>query len=68
MTKRVKQLLMFFKKILAESNRKPNKLYVDKGSKFFHKLMKSCLINNDKEKHPTHNERKSVFRKDLLEP
>ena len=57
---------MFFKKILAESNRKPNKLYVDKGSKFFHKLMKLCLINNDKEKHPTHNERKSVFLKDLL--
>ena len=32
-----------FKKILKESNRKPNKIGVDKRRKFYNKLMKSWL-------------------------
>ena len=32
-----------FKKILKESNRKPNKIGVDKRSKFYNKLIKSWL-------------------------
>ena len=32
-----------FQKILDESKRKPNKIWVDKGSKFYNKSMKSCL-------------------------
>ena len=32
-----------FQKILKESNRKPNKIWVGKGSKFYNKSMKSWL-------------------------
>ena len=32
-----------FQKILDESNRKPNKLWVDKDSEFYNKSMKSWL-------------------------
>ena len=34
-----------FQKILDESNRKPNKIWVDKGSEFYNKSMKSWLEN-----------------------
>ena len=37
------QLLMLFKKRLDESNRKPNKLWADKGSEFYNRSMKSWL-------------------------
>ena len=49
-----------FQKILKESNRKPNKIWVDKGSKFYNRSMKSWLEKDDIEMYPTHNERKSV--------
>ena len=32
-----------FQKILTESKHKPNKTYVDKGSKFYNRSMKSWL-------------------------
>ena len=32
-----------FPKILTESNRKPNKIWVDKGSEFYNKSMKTLL-------------------------
>ena len=32
-----------FRKILGESNRKPNNACVDKGSEFYNRSMKSCL-------------------------
>ena len=32
-----------FQKMLKECNRKPNKIWVDKGSKFYNKSMKSWL-------------------------
>ena len=34
-------ILTFFKKILDESNRKPNKIWKDKGSEFYNGSMKS---------------------------
>ena len=43
------------------SKRKPNKILVDKGSKFCNRSMKSWLQNNDREIYSTHNEGKSVF-------
>ena len=49
-----------FQNILGESNRKPNKIWVDKGSKFYNRSMKSWLQDNDIELYSTHNERKSV--------
>ena len=49
-----------FQKILKESNRKPNKTWVDKGSKFCNRSIKSCLEKNEIEMYSTHNEGKSV--------
>ena len=49
-----------FQKILKESNRKPNKIWVDKGSEFYNRSMKSWLEKSDIEMYSTHNEGKSV--------
>ena len=46
--------------MLDESIRKPNKIWVDKGSEFYNGSMKSFLQNNDTEMYSTHNEGKSV--------
>ena len=49
-----------FQKVLDESNHKPNKIWVDKGSEFYNKSMKSFLQNNDIEMYPRDNEGKIV--------
>ena len=49
-----------FQTFLDESNRKPNKIWVEKGNKFYSILMKSWLEKNDMEMYSAHNERKSV--------
>ena len=49
-----------FQKILKESNRKPNEIWVDKGSEFYNISMKSWLEKNDIEMYSTHNEVKAV--------
>ena len=49
-----------FQKILKESNRKPKKILVDKGSEFYKSSVKSWLEKNDIEMYSTHNEGKSV--------
>ena len=36
-----------FQKLLDESNRKPNKIRVDKGSAFYNRSMKSWIEKND---------------------
>ena len=46
--------------IVDDSKRKPNKIWVDKGSEFYNRLMKSLLEKNDIEMYSTHNEGKSV--------
>ena len=51
---------MHFKKILDNSKRKPNKIWVDKGSKFYNRSMKSWLEKNYIEMYSRHNEGKSV--------
>ena len=56
-----------FQKILTECNRKPNKIWEDKGSGFYNKLMKSWLQDNQIEMYSTHNEGKSVVAEDLFE-
>ena len=48
---------MLFKK---ESNRKPHKIWVDKGREFNNRSMKPWLEKNDIEIYSTHNEGKSV--------
>ena len=47
--------------MLDESNRNPNKIWVDKGSKFYNRSIKLFLQNNDTEMYSTHNEGKSVI-------
>ena len=50
-----------FQKISDKSNRKTNKIWVDKGSGFYNRIMKSWLEKNCIEIYSTHNERKSVI-------
>ena len=50
-----------FQKILDESNRKPNKICVDKGSEFYNRTMKSWLEKNDIELYSMYNEGKSFI-------
>ena len=49
-----------FQKILDGSNRKPIKIWVDKGSEFYNNCFKKWLKDNDVEMCSIHNERKSV--------
>ena len=52
-----------FQKILDESNCKANKIWVDKGSKFYNRTM---ARKNAIEMHSIHNERKSVVAKRFI--
>ena len=49
-----------FQKILDNSNRKPNKIFVDKGSEFYSNSFKNWLKYNDIEMYSIHIEGKSV--------
>ena len=49
-----------FKKILNDSSRKPNKIWVDQGSEFYNKSFKDFLKINNIELYSTYNEGKSV--------
>ena len=49
-----------FQKMLDESNCKPKKVLLDKGSEFYKRPVKSWLQDNDIEMYSTHNEGKYV--------
>ena len=49
-----------FQSIFKKSNRKPNKIWVDKSGEFYNRSMKSWLEKNDIEMYSAHNEGKSV--------
>ena len=49
-----------FQSILKQSNRKPNKIWVDKGSEFYNAYFKKWLRDNNIVIYSTHNEGKSV--------
>ena len=49
-----------FKKILSDSNRKTNKIWVDQGSEFYNKSFKDFLKINNIEMYSTYNEGKSA--------
>ena len=49
-----------FQIILKQSNRKPNKIWVDKGSELYNAFFKKWLRDNDIVMYSTHNEGKSV--------
>ena len=49
-----------FNKIIKQSNRKPNKIWVDQGSEFYNRVFKKWLSDNDIIMYSTYNEGKSV--------
>ena len=49
-----------FKKIIKQSNRKPNKIWVDQGSELYNRVFKKWLSDNDIIMYSTHVEGKSV--------
>ena len=49
-----------FQKILSDSNRKPNKIWVDQGSEFYNISSKDFLKINNIETYSTYNEGKPV--------
>ena len=58
--KKGESIVSSFQKILDDSKRKPNKIWVDKGSEFYSRSMKSWLQDNDITMYSTDNEGKSV--------
>ena len=55
-----------FQIILKESKRKPNKIWVDKGSEFYNSSFKKWLKDNDIEMYSTNNEGKSVIAERII--
>ena len=49
-----------FNKIIKQSNRKPNKIWVDQGGEFYNNIFKKWLSDNDIIMYSTYNESKSV--------
>ena len=57
---KVKTALQHFIEIVSESNRKPNKLWIDYGGELWNKFMKKLLEDNDISMYSNHNEAKSL--------
>ena len=49
-----------FNKIIKQSNRKPNKIWVDQGGEFYNNVIEKWLSDNDINMYSTYNEGKSV--------
>ena len=49
-----------FDKIIKQSNRKPNKIWVDQGGEFYNNVFEKWLPDNDINMYSTYNEGKSV--------
>ena len=58
--KKVVSIVNAFQKVLDKSGRKPNKIWVEKGSEFYNRSFKKWLKENDIEMYSIHNEGKSV--------
>ena len=50
-----------FDKIIKQSNRKPNKIWVDQGGEFYNNVFEKWLSDNDINMYSTYNEGKSVI-------
>ena len=59
-------IVIAFQGILKESNRKPNKIWVDKGSEFYNASFKKWLQDNDIVMYSTNNEGKTVVAERLI--
>ena len=66
--KKDKTVLNAFIEILNESNRKPNKLWVEQGIEFYDKFMQEWLDNNDVLMYSTSNEGESVITERFIKP
>ena len=49
-----------FNKTIKQSNRKPNKIWVDQGGEFYNNVFEKWLSDNDINMYSTYNEGKSV--------
>ena len=58
--KKGESIVQGFKKIVNESNRQPNKIWVDQGSEFYNKVFKNWLKDNEIDMYSMYNEGKSV--------
>ena len=56
-----------FHKVLKESNRKPNKIWVDNGSEFYNRSMKWFSWNNNIKMYSAYDEGKSVVTGRFME-
>ena len=65
--KKSKTVLNAFIEIVKESNRKPNKLWVDQGRLFYNKLMQKWLDNNNILMYSTYTKSKSVIAERFIE-
>ena len=65
-TKRSITITNAFQKILNESGREPKQIWVDKGSEFYNRSIKSSLEKNDIEMYSTHNTIKSAAGERLI--
>ena len=52
--------------MIRKKNKKTNKIWVDQGSEFYNKSIKSWLEKNDIEMYSTHNEGRSVVAERLV--
>ena len=55
-----------FQKHLKQTNRKPSKIWVDKGSEFYNSSFKKWLQDNDIAMYSTHNEENSVVAEGFI--
>ena len=55
-----------FQKIFKKSERKPNKILIDKGNKFYNSSFKKRLKGNDIEMYSIHNEGKPVVAEKFI--
>ena len=55
-----------FNKIIKQSNRKPNKIWVDQGGEFCNNVFEKWLSDNDINMYSTYNEGKSVVTEKFI--
>ena len=64
--KKVVSIVDAFQKILDDADRKPNKIWVDKGREFYNNSFKKWLKDNDIEMQSIHNGGKAVFARRFI--
>ena len=60
------RIVAAFQSILKQFNKKPNKIWVDKGYEFYNNSFKKWLKENDIAMHSTHNEGKSIVAEKFI--